>query len=118
MMSRPIPRRLTNRRVFAQFSADEGVPDGLTVDAEGFLWCAQYGAGRISRFAPDGKVERAHVLPCPVVTAPAFGGPSMTTLFVTTGWSPGVQAAEAEPGSRRRGLFSRNRHQRNFRAYL
>jgi sugar lactone lactonase YvrE len=43
-------------------------------------------------------VAENHALPCPVVTAPAFGGPDMTTLFVTTGWSPGVQRAEDEPG--------------------
>jgi sugar lactone lactonase YvrE len=77
---------LTNRRVFAQF--EDGVPDGLTVDAEGGLWCALYGAGRITRFAPDGAVIRHYDLPCPVVTAPAFGGPEMTHLFVTTGLSP------------------------------
>ena len=92
-------RTLSNRRVFAQFGPDEGVPDGLTVDAEGHLWCAQYGAGRIRRFAPDGRVERVLHLPCPVVTAPGFGGADMTTLFVTTGWSPGVQSPDAEPGA-------------------
>jgi sugar lactone lactonase YvrE len=94
----PETRLLSNRRVFAQFSADDGVPDGLTVDAEGGLWCALYGGGRVVRFAPGGQVLDSVVLPCPVVTAPGFGGPDMTTLFVTTGWSPGVQAAKDEPG--------------------
>ena len=94
----PQTRTLANRRVFAQFGADEGVPDGLTVDAEGGLWCALYGGGRIVRFAPDGSIVTSYGLPCPIVTAPGFGGPDMTTLFVTTGWSPGVQAARDEPG--------------------
>lgn len=75
-----------NRRVFAQF--EDGIPDGLTVDAQGGLWCALYGAGRIVRFAPDGTVLKSYDLPCPIVTAPAFGGPGMTHLFVTTGLSP------------------------------
>lgn len=92
----PETLRLANRRPFASFADGEGVPDGLTVDAEGCLWCAQYGAGRMTRFAPDGAVKSVHELPCPVVTAPAFGGPNMTTLFVTTGWSPGVSRAEDE----------------------
>lgn len=93
----PTSRSLANRRVFAGFGAGDGVPDGLTVDAEGCLWCALYGAGRIIRFAPDGTVRASHDLPCPIVTAPAFGGPGMSTLFVTTGWSPGVNRAEDEP---------------------
>lgn len=88
----------TNRRVFAQFSVGDGVPDGLTVDAEGGLWCALYGGGKLIRFAPDGSVIKSYALPCPVVTAAGFGGPDMTTLYVTTGWSPGIQRAEDERG--------------------
>lgn len=86
------------RRIFAQFADHDGLPDGLTVDAEGGVWCAQYGGGRVSRFAPDGRLLQAIALPCPIVTAPAFGGPDLTTLFVTTGWSPGVGAAADETG--------------------
>jgi sugar lactone lactonase YvrE len=93
-----ISRALKRRRVFAQFGDGEGLPDGLTVDAEGAVWCAHYGSGRVSRFAPDGRVLQSITLPCPVVTAPAFGGPDLTTLFVTTGWSPGVTRAADEPG--------------------
>lgn len=89
---------LANRRIFAQFGENDGVPDGLTVDAEGCLWCALYGAGRIIRFAQGGAIVKSYDLPCPVVTAPAFGGPDMTRLFVTTGWSPGVSRAEDETG--------------------
>ncbi len=89
---------LRNRRVFAQISAAEGLPDGLTVDAEGCLWCAHYGAGRLTRYAPDGTVRMVIDLPCPIVTSMSFGGPDMTTLFVTTGWSPGIARAEDEPG--------------------
>jgi sugar lactone lactonase YvrE len=90
---------LAGRRTFAEFGAADGVSDGLTVDAEGCLWCALYGAGRITRFAPDGRVVDTYELPCPVVTAPSFGGPDMTTLFATTGWSPGIERAEDETGA-------------------
>jgi D-xylonolactonase len=93
----PETRILSNRRVFASFA--EGIPDGLTVDAEGFLWCALYGAGRIMRLAPEGTIAASLDLPCPVVTAPAFGGPDMNLLFVTTGWSPGVQRGGDETGA-------------------
>jgi sugar lactone lactonase YvrE len=89
---------LRNRRIFAHVPKEEGLPDGLTVDAEGCLWCAHYGAGRLTRFAPDGTVRSVIELPCPSVTSMSFGGSNMTTLFVTTGWSPGVTRAEDEPG--------------------
>ena len=89
---------LRNRRTFKTLAPDEGVPDGLTVDAEGCLWCAHYGAARVTRYAPDGAVKRVLELPCPTVTSMSFGGPNLTTLFVTTGWSPGVQRVEDEAG--------------------
>ena len=110
---------LANRRVFAQFGAEDGVPDGLTVDAEGCLWCALYG-GRPHRplRARTASVLASYDLPCPVVTAPGFGGPDMTTLFVTTGWSPGVQSAADETGPGGARLRARNRHQGPGRASL
>jgi len=79
----PETPRLSNRRVFA--TIENGLPDGLTVDAEGCLWCAQYGGAAVTRFRPDGTVDRVLELPCPVTAAVAFGGPEMTTLFVATG---------------------------------
>jgi len=81
----PATRQLMGRRVFASFAADEGLPDGLTVDAESGLWCALYGGGRVLRFTPDGKRDLRYDLPCPITAAVAFGGPGMTTLFVATG---------------------------------
>ena len=62
----------------------EGVPDGLCVDAEGAIYCANYGGGRVTRFGPTGNV--LDVLPLPVrnVTACCLGGPALDTLYVTT----------------------------------
>jgi sugar lactone lactonase YvrE len=59
-------------------------PDGLTVDAEGMLWIALYGGAAVTRHAPDGRQVGRVALPCRNVTSCAFGGPGMTTLFVTT----------------------------------
>lgn len=61
-----------------------GFPDGSTVDAEGFLWNAEFNAGRLVRYAPDGRVDR--VVPTPVdrPTSCGFGGPGLKTLYVTT----------------------------------
>lgn len=73
-----------NKRVFASIPEDDGVPDGATVDAEGCVWCAHMFGGRVSRFAPDGSVERTIELPVPQVTSCAFGGPDLATLYITT----------------------------------
>jgi sugar lactone lactonase YvrE len=81
------------RRTFADFSAYEGVPDGLTVDADGCVWVAVWGGGVLRRLAPDGTQDA--VLPVPVSqpTSCAFGGPGMTDLYVTTA-SIGLSEAE------------------------
>lgn len=93
------PPRLLNRRLFAAMKAEQGFPDGLTVDAAGDVWCALYGAGEVARFAPGGALKERYRLPCPAVTSCSFGGAQLSTLFVTTGWSPGVERAEDEPAA-------------------
>ncbi len=88
----------SGRRVFADLTHDPGVPDGSTVDAEGYLWNAQYGGGRVVRYAPDGGIDRVIELPALQPTCCAFGGPDLNRLYVTTA-RQGMDAAalEAEP---------------------
>ena len=75
---------LAGRRVFAQLTAEEGLPDGLTVDAEGCVWCAHWDGGRVTRFSPDGERLLLIRLPAMRVTSVAFGGASLDELFITT----------------------------------
>jgi sugar lactone lactonase YvrE len=56
----------------------------MAVDAEGHLWVCHWGGSRVSRFAPDGTLERIVPIPTAQVTKCAFGGPDLTTLYVTT----------------------------------
>ena len=63
---------------------EAGVPDGMTVDAEGFLWNAHWDGWRVTRYAPDGRIDRVITLPVPRPTAPAFGGEDLTTLYITS----------------------------------
>ncbi|WP_170116523.1 SMP-30/gluconolactonase/LRE family protein [Devosia submarina] len=73
-----------NRRIFVTVPETEGKPDGLTVDAEGFIWIAHWDGWCVTRYDPTGQVERVINLPVPRPTSCAFGGPDMQTLFVTT----------------------------------
>jgi sugar lactone lactonase YvrE len=74
-----------HRRVFARIAdSEKGQPDGCAVDADGCLWSAIIGAGKISRFDPDGKLVEDIALPIPDPTSCCFGGPGFSTLYVTT----------------------------------
>jgi sugar lactone lactonase YvrE len=75
--------RVGRPRVLATTTAP-GFPDGSTVDAEGFLWNAEFFASRIVRYAPDGRVDRIIPMPVDRPTCCAFGGPDLKTLFITT----------------------------------
>ncbi len=75
---------LSNRRVFVQVPGDEGIPDGMTVDAEGYVWSAQWYGSQIVRYDPDGKVERRLAMPVKQVSSVIFGGDDLTDLYVTT----------------------------------
>ncbi|MBA1158371.1 SMP-30/gluconolactonase/LRE family protein [Microvirga mediterraneensis] len=75
---------ISHRRVFAQTPENMGVPDGLTVDAEGFVWSAQWDGWRIIRYAPDGTVDRTISVPVPRPTSCTFGGPDLSTLYITS----------------------------------
>jgi L-arabinonolactonase len=75
---------LSGRRVFADLGAMPGLPDGATMDAEGFLWSAQFGGGCLVRYAPDGVMDRVIRLPVTRPASCAFGGPGYGQLFVST----------------------------------
>ncbi|MEN3148449.1 SMP-30/gluconolactonase/LRE family protein [Neorhizobium sp. IRAMC:178] len=75
---------VANRRPFIVVPEAEGKPDGMTVDAEGFVWIAHWDGWCVTRYDPQGKVERVINLPIPRPTSCVFGGPDMQTLFVTS----------------------------------
>lgn len=84
---------IANPRIFAHVPGETGTPDGSTVDAEGYLWNAQFGGGKVVRYAPDGTVEREIAMPVTRPTCCAFGGADLKTLYVTSGR---VMASAAE----------------------
>lgn len=75
---------LRNRRAFVRIDRSEGMPDGLTVDAEGYLWCAHWFGGCLTRYDPDGKRERKVEIPAAQTSSLAFGGPELDEVYVTS----------------------------------
>lgn len=73
-----------NRREIIHIDSDDGHPDGLSVDAEGYLWVAMWGGWKVRRYSPDGRLDRSITLPVSLVTSCAFGGPRLTDLYVTS----------------------------------
>jgi sugar lactone lactonase YvrE len=78
--------RASGKRVFAEVPAAEGKPDGIIVDAEGFVWNGRWGGGTIARYAPDGRLDRKYALPVETGTCLAFGGEDLGDLYITTAW--------------------------------
>ena len=86
---------LSGRRTFHEFSPDDGLPDGLTVDSAGNLWCALYGGGKVVRLDANGHLHAAIPVPAIYPTSLCFGGPDIRTMFVTTGWNTPEEAEKA-----------------------
>jgi sugar lactone lactonase YvrE len=75
---------LSDRRRAMEFPGSWGLPDGMTVDEEDFLWVAFWRGSAIRRFAPDGSVDSIVALPVTQVTSCAFGGENRADLYVTS----------------------------------
>ena len=76
--------QISNRRDFLKLPPEAGLPDGLTVDSEGFIWVARWFGGGISRFAPDGKLERTIDFPVGQTSSVMFGGKDLNEIYVTS----------------------------------
>ena len=93
---------ISGERVLVEMSADVGAPDGLTVDADGDLWVAIWGGGRIHRYSPAGVLVQELLVPASTALSCAFAGPGLHRLYVTTAtedWDDEQRCAEPGPGS-------------------
>jgi sugar lactone lactonase YvrE len=92
---------LSEPRMLIELPEEVGTPDGLTVDADGDLWVAVYGAGRIQRYSPSGALLQTLRVPAVQTTSCAFAGPGLHRLYVTTAtedWSDEQRRAEPAAG--------------------
>jgi len=80
----PNTGRASDRRIFVKIDVNAGIPDGLTVDAEGFVWSAEWYGGCVSRYDPDGRLERRLPVPAKQASSLTFGGPDLCTIFITS----------------------------------
>jgi sugar lactone lactonase YvrE len=92
---------VSNRTTFA-LTGEGCFPDGSTVDAQGYLWNAQWGGSQVVRYTPGGEVDLVLPLPVGQPTCVAFGGPQLDLLFITSarqGLSPEALAEQPEAGN-------------------
>lgn len=76
---------ISNKRVVVQVPKEMGSPDGMSIDTEGKLWIAHWGGSGVYRWNPEtGDLMEKIDVPAPNVTSCAFGGPNLTTLYITT----------------------------------
>jgi sugar lactone lactonase YvrE len=93
---------VANRRRIAAIDPADGLPDGMTVDAEGGIWVCLFGGAAIRRYRPDGALDAAIALPTTNPTSPTFGGTDLSTLYITTarhGLTPEQLATESVAGA-------------------
>lgn len=84
---------ISGKEPFIVFGEGDGYPDGMTADAEGCLWVAHWGGARISRFTPEGRLDRAIPLPAQQITNITFAGDGLDRMFVTSA-AKGLPASE------------------------
>lgn len=75
---------LSGRRPVVHVPEEAGMPDGMTIDAEGCLWVALWGGGAVRRYTPEGELDAVIELPTPQVTSCVFAGPELDLLVITT----------------------------------
>ena len=77
---------LAGERDLIKFAPDDGMADGLVVDADGCIWIAMWDGGCVRRYSPQGELLRRYPVPVSRPTCPGFGGPNLDELYVTTAW--------------------------------
>jgi len=86
-----------NKRTFVKVPSTEGLPDGLTVDADAFVWSAQWFGSCVCRYDPAGTLRERIAIPAEQVSSVTFGGREFSEVFITSAGQPDALAF-APPG--------------------
>jgi len=96
--------QVAGARLFAAIDDVPGEPDGSVMDADGYLWNAQWGVSRVARYDPDGRLERTVAIPTKHPSCVVFGGPGLGELYITTA-RQGMTAQDLECMPQSGGVF-------------
>jgi sugar lactone lactonase YvrE len=97
----PATGAISGRRTLVLAGPGEAAVDGLTIDDEGFIWAAMWGAGAVHRYSPAGELADVVRIPVSQVSCCCFGGPERSTLYISTAWTglpPAQRAREPDAG--------------------
>ncbi|MGF1478394.1 MAG: SMP-30/gluconolactonase/LRE family protein [Cyanophyceae cyanobacterium] len=76
---------LSNQTALISIPTEEGVPDGMTVDAQGHIWSARYDGSHLYRYSPKGTETLRLPFPTQKITSVTFGGSDYRQMYITTG---------------------------------
>lgn len=80
----PASGAITRRRRIIEVARADGMPDGMTIDADGFLWIALWDGWCVRRYSPDGLLDTVVELPTAQITSCTFGGDDLGELYITS----------------------------------
>ena len=86
---------ISNRRIFVKQPENEGFPDGLTVDSEGYIWSAAWSGWKMIRYDPHGNKVAEIKFPTQCITCCVFGGPELQDMYITSATS-GLNSEQIE----------------------
>jgi sugar lactone lactonase YvrE len=88
---------LGQRRLLAELNPHTGMPDGLCVDTEGFIWVALWEGGALHRYTPNGTLDYILDVPTHCPTSCCFGGADLDVLYITSSrWGAADSGADLE----------------------
>lgn len=87
---------LSNERTFREIPEGDGIPDGMTVDADNHVWSARWNGNRVVRYTLDGESVSEIELPARKVSSVTFGGPDYSDLYLTTALADGDRSTEGD----------------------
>jgi D-xylonolactonase len=90
---------ISNRRVFARFGEETGLPDGATLDSRGRLWSALWNGFAVVRLQEDGAIAERITLPTGQVSSVTFGGQDLKDMYITTAGGNNPAEGDATAGA-------------------
>ncbi len=92
---------IENPHVIYRGAKEDGSPDGITMDADGFIWVACYRGGKIIRIDDEGEIAQELPVPAAQPSSVMFGGDGLNELFITSASQGATDLAKGLDGQGR-----------------